>query len=98
MAGVELPIRAIRAQLASSIDLVVQQTRFGDGSRRITQITEVCGVDSSGEVLCRDIFGFYRGDNTADGQICGEFASTGFLPSFIDEFVAAGFADHGDSL
>ncbi len=89
MAGVELPIRAIREQVSSAIDLIVQQARFKDGSRHITHITEVVGME--GEVITlQDLFLF---DHSAGfdetGRSLGSLKSTGLRPKFLDKLAAA---------
>jgi len=98
MSGVELPSRAIREQIAASIDVVVQQTRFADGSRRITAISEVVGMDPDDEIELRDIFEFKRLGTGPGGEVLGEFRATGYLPSFLDEFIALGLIDDGEFL
>jgi len=85
MAGMDLPVRAIREQVASAVDLVVHQTRFKDGSRRITHITEVERME--GDVITlQDIFVF---DNTAgfdaEGRTLGRLRSTGLRPKFLEK-------------
>ena len=85
MAGMELPIRAIREQVASAVDLIVHQTRFKDGTRRITHITEVERME--GDVITlQDIFVF---DNTmgfdAEGRTLGRLRSTGLRPKFLEK-------------
>lgn len=98
MAGLDLPVRAIRQQIASSVHLIVQQTRFSDGSRRVTRLSEVTGLSDEGDVELRDIFEFKVKGTTADGRINGEFLPTGYLPSFIDQFIARGLVGDGDYL
>ena len=95
MAGLELPVQAIRRQIASSIHLVVQQARLSDGSRRVTSVAEVVGLGDDGEVALREIFAFKVGKRDSQGRIEGTFTATGYLPSFLDEFLAHGFADAG---
>ncbi len=90
MAGMDLPIRAIREQLASALDLIVQQTRFKDGSRRITHITEVIGME--GDIITlQDIFVY---DPTAgpdeNGRPTGVLKSTGIRPQFLDKLRESG--------
>jgi pilus assembly protein CpaF len=86
MAGLELPVSAIRQQIAASVHLIVQQSRFGDGSRRITSISEVTHIDDHGVVRLNDIFSFERsGAPDHDGRIKGNFRATGYLPSFAAE-------------
>jgi pilus assembly protein CpaF len=98
MAGLDLPVRAIRAQIAGSVHLLVQQSRFSDGSRRVTAIVEVVGVDEHGEIELREIFGFRRTGTGTDGKVIGEFGAHGYLPSFVDEFIAAGIVGDGEYL
>ena len=88
MAGLDLPIRAIRQQIASSVHVILQQSRFSDGSRRITSIAEVVGIDDDGEVELREIFGFKAVRAGLGGKVEGEFSATGYLPSFLDQFIA----------
>src|SRR5438552_6567481 len=83
MAGIELPSRAIREQIARSIHLIVQQTRLPDGSRRVTSITEVCGLNRHGDFDTRNIYEFVRHGTGSDGRVIGEYAATGYLPSFL---------------
>jgi pilus assembly protein CpaF len=90
MGGVELPARAIREQLAASIHLIVQQARLSDGSRRITNISELGGLDPRGDVVLRPIFEFRRSGTGPEGQVLGRFAASGYLPSFLGDFVKLG--------
>jgi len=84
MSGMELPVRAIREQIASAVDLIIQQSRLRDGSRRVTHLTEVQGME--GEIITlQDIFLFRSRGYDADGKVRGEFAATGFIPRFIEE-------------
>lgn len=97
MAGVDLPSRAIREQIASSIHIIVQQTRFADGSRRISAITEVTGLnEDNGEIEVRHIFQFVRTGTGPDGKVLGEFRASGYLPSFLDEFIVMGLVKQGE--
>jgi septum site-determining protein MinD len=82
MAGLELPSRAIRDQIASAVNLVVQQTRMQDGSRRITYVTEVSGQEG-GQFITRDIFRFEQTGLSADGKVLGQFKPTGHVPAFV---------------
>ncbi len=95
MAGLDLPVQAIRRQIASSIHLIVQQTRFSDGSRRVSSIGEVVGLDLDGEVALREIFQFRARRMSESGNVEGEFLASGYLPSFLDEFVARGLTTDG---
>jgi pilus assembly protein CpaF len=98
MAGLDLPSRAIREQIAQSIDLVLQQTRFSDGSRRITSIAEVIGLDHEGEVEIAEIFAFHRTGTGPNGEVLGEYRASGYLPTFLEEFIAQGLITAGDFL
>ena len=98
MAGLDLPARAIREQLCASIDLIVQIARFSDGSRRIVSITELIRLDEDGQPELRDIFVFERTGTSREGRVEGRFAATGYLPSYLDEFIKRGLVDDGDYL
>lgn len=88
MAGMELPVRAIREQIASAIDLVVHQERMKDGTRKITNITEVSGME--GDVITMtDIFVFDQ-SGYEEGKIIGRLRPTGLRPKFIDKIEASG--------
>ena len=84
MSGMELPVQAIREQIASAVNMIVQQTRFSDGSRRITSICEVTGIES-GTVQLAEIFRFKRTGMTPEGKIQGHFEATGLIPEFYEE-------------
>jgi len=89
MAGMDLPVRAIREQVASAVDLIVHQTRFKDGSRRITHITEVERME--GEVITlQDIFAFDTAAGfDADGRVLGHLRPTGLRPKVLDKMTYA---------
>ncbi len=90
MGAVTLPERAIRAQIASAIDLIVQVSRMSDGSRRVTHITEITGM--SGDIVSlQDIFVFERQGLGLNGKVNGRFSATGIVPKFADKLAAAGF-------
>ncbi|MGX5173450.1 ATPase, T2SS/T4P/T4SS family [Aliikangiella sp. IMCC44653] len=84
MSGMDLPVQAIREQIASAVNLIVQQTRFSDGSRRITSICEVTGIES-GIVQLAEIFRFKRKGIDAKGKVLGDFEATGLIPEFYNE-------------
>jgi pilus assembly protein CpaF len=81
MAGVDLPVRAIREQIASAVDLIVHQSRMKDGSRRIVAITEVQGMEGDVIVL-QDIFSFEQ-TGVENGKIVGRIKPTGIRPKFV---------------
>lgn len=85
MSGMELPLRAIRDQIASALDLIVYQSRMRDGSRRITYITEVQHCE--GDVITlQDLFRFQTEGFDAEGKIKGHFEATGLRPEFLEKF------------
>ncbi len=90
MAGVELPIRAIREQVASAVDLIVHQARFKDGTRRVTHVTEVVGME--GDVITlQDLFVFdHQMGRDDSGRTLGTLKSTGLRPKFLEKLEAAG--------
>ncbi len=85
MAGMELPLRAIRSQISSAIDLIIQQSRIRDGSRKITYITEVQGMEGDTIVL-QDLFRYQQEYIDDRGQSVGHYESTGLHPQFLDKF------------
>lgn len=91
MAGMELPVRAIREQISSAIDVIVQQSRLRDGSRRITHITEVLGMEGDVIVL-QDIFRFEQTGVDKQGKVQGYFRATGIRPHFMEKLLVAGQA------
>jgi enamine deaminase RidA (YjgF/YER057c/UK114 family) len=88
MTGYELPLRAIREQIASAVDLVVHTARLKDGTRKIVNITEVYGIEDE-EILTQDIFVFEQ-TGVNDGKIEGKLVPTGIRPTFMDQFKKAG--------
>jgi pilus assembly protein CpaF len=90
MAGVELPSRAIREQIAGSIHLVVQQSRFADGTRKVSAISEVVGLDADLNFEIVPIFQFVRTGTGPKGEVFGAFRATGYLPTFLYEFIVKG--------
>jgi pilus assembly protein CpaF len=89
MAGMDLPVRAIRDQVASAINIIIQQARFADGSRKITAITEVSGME--GEVITlQDIFYYKQEGFDSEGHVLGRFVATGFVPRFYDDLQRRG--------
>jgi len=90
MAGMDLPISVIREQVASAIDLIVQQSRLSDGSRKITSITEVAGMEGQ-TIVMTDIFKFEKTGITPDGKVIGELKPTGIRPFFTPRLEQNGF-------
>jgi pilus assembly protein CpaF len=89
MAGMDLPLKVVRQQIASAIDLIVQQTRLKDGSRKVTAITELAGMEGDTVVLT-DIFKFEQTGVTTDGKVMGDLKPTGIRPLFSPRLEAAG--------
>jgi pilus assembly protein CpaF len=88
MAGVDLPVRAIREQIASAVDLIVHQARLKDGSRRITNITEVQGMEGD-VIVMQDVFVFEQ-TGVIEGKIQGRLKPTGIRPKFVEKFEVMG--------
>lgn len=89
MAGLDLPLAAIRAQIASALNVIVQQARMLDGTRKIIRITEVVGMES-GVVTTQDLFFFNQTGVIEDGKVAGEFLGTGIRPASSDRLRANG--------
>ena len=90
MSGIEMPIKAVRAQIASAVNLIVQASRLQDGSRRMVSITELTGME--GEVISmQEIFRYERLGLASDGKIIGRFTATGVRSNFADRFKQWGF-------
>ncbi|MDD4872143.1 MAG: ATPase, T2SS/T4P/T4SS family, partial [Kiritimatiellae bacterium] len=91
MSGMELPVRAIREQVASAIDVIVHESRFSDGTRKITKMTEVVGLEGE-QITMQDIFEFKQTGVSSDGKVIGHFHPTGAVPTFIEEIGARGLS------
>jgi enamine deaminase RidA (YjgF/YER057c/UK114 family) len=89
MTGYDLPLRAIREQIASAVDVLVHTARLKDGSRKVTNITEVYGIEDD-EILTQDIFTFVQTGVNEQGKIVGEPKATGIRPTFMGQFTRAG--------
>jgi pilus assembly protein CpaF len=93
MAGMDLPLGVIRRQIASAINIIVQQARLKDGSRKVVQITEIQGMEGD-SVVMQDLFVYWQEGQNSGGYSHtggGKLTSTGFRPKFIDRFEEAGF-------
>ncbi len=89
MAGLELPIRALRSQFASAVDLIIQASRLQGGPRKVTSVSEVMGMEGD-TIIMQEIFGFRKIGVDAEGRAHGEFVSTGVRPSFMDRLEQSG--------
>ena len=85
MSGLELPVRAIREQISSAIDLIIQQSRIRDGSRKITYVTEVQHMEDN-TITTQDIFRYEQTGFDESGKAIGHFVPTGLQPGFLDKF------------
>ncbi len=90
MSGMDLPLRVIREQVASAIDLIIQQSRLRDGSRKVTYVTEVAGMEGD-KIIMTDIFKFEQTGVSPEGKVVGEMKPTGIRPMFSPRLEAAGF-------
>jgi pilus assembly protein CpaF len=90
MAGFELPVVAIRKQIAAAIDLIIYLTRFPDGTRKVTQIAEVNGMESD-VITLTDLFIFQQTGTDSEGRPLGQFRATGLRPMFTPKLEAAGY-------
>lgn len=91
MAGMDLPLRAIREQIAAAVNLIVQQARLRDGSRKIIQISEVVGMEGD-QIVLQDLFEFHETGRDAEGHVLGAHRSTGIVPRFIESLRNQGIA------
>ena len=89
MSGMELPVAAIRGQIQSGVNLIIQQTRFPCGSRKITSISEVSGMEG-GTVQLGEIYRFQQDGFDADGKVRGRFMATGLIPMFLERLQERG--------
>jgi len=89
MANLNLPEKAIRKQIASAVTLVLQVARFNDGTRRLTHITEITGMEDD-VVSMQDVFLFEKQGVASDGRILGTFTATGIRPKFAEKLLASG--------
>lgn len=96
MSGMDLPTRAIREQIANSVDVIVQQTRFSDGSRRVKFISEVVGLDDDGFAHIEDIYRYKQTGMDEKNKVQGYHMATGYLPSFLYDFIILGMASRDD--
>jgi pilus assembly protein CpaF len=89
MSGMELPSRAIREQIASAVDVIIHESRMSDGSRKVTSITEVLGLEGN-QIVMQEIFAFKQTGIDENGKIIGEMKPTGSVPTWIDQLKSRG--------
>jgi len=90
MSDVRVPTSALRVMVKDAIDVIVQVSRFNDGSRKVTHVSEVERRDRSGDFVVRDLWRFQRTGNEADGKIAGAHVATGLLPTFKEQLDVEG--------
>lgn len=95
MSGMELPIKAIREQVSSALDIVIQQSRLKDGSRKVVNITEVVGMEGD-TITLQDLFVFRQEGVDPSGKITGRFVSTGIRPGFLEKLISNGILVRDD--
>jgi pilus assembly protein CpaF len=89
MASINLPERAVRQQIASAVNLIIQVTRLSDGTRKVTAVTEVTGMEND-TITTQDIFVFDRTGLRRDGKVCGKFRATGIRPRCTERLLSFG--------
>ena len=89
MAGMELPIKAMRQQIASAVDVIIQANRLQGGPRKVTTITEVCGMEQE-IIIMQDVFRYRQLGIDQNGRAFGQFEATGVRPTFVGRIEAAG--------
>src|SRR2546427_4476009 len=94
MANLNLPEKAVRRQIASAVTIVIQVSRFSDGTRRVTHLTEITGMEED-VVSMQDIFVFEKHGISPDGRVLGTFTATGIRPKFADKLTASGISVPG---
>jgi len=95
MSGMNLPLQALRQQIASAINIFVHQSRFADGSRRLTHITEITGMEGD-RVAMQDIFVFKQEGFDNSGRVKGHFVPTGVIPRFCENLQQRGISVNMD--
>jgi pilus assembly protein CpaF len=91
MANLNIPEKAVRQQIASAVSLVIQVSRLSDGTRRVTHLTEITGMDED-VVSMQDIFVFEKRGVGPNGRVLGSFSATGIRPKFAEKLKASGIA------
>ncbi len=95
MSGMDLPVRAIREQVASAVDLIIHESRYGDGTRKISKVTEVVGLEGD-RVTMQDIFEYVQTGIGEGGTVLGTFRPTGAVPTWMEELKAKGLTLESD--
>ncbi|HSV42977.1 MAG TPA: ATPase, T2SS/T4P/T4SS family [Candidatus Bathyarchaeia archaeon] len=90
LSGIELPVRAINEMISSAIDLIVHIARFSDGSRKITGVTEIAGLEKDFQLDLRDVFVFEQKGRSEEGAVLGDYVPTGYVPKIYHDLVTRG--------
>lgn len=90
MSGMDLPVRAIRQQIAAAIDLIIQTSRMSDGSRKVICVSDLTSIDENDNIFLQDIFVFKQKGIDKNRKVLGSFEPTGFIPTFIEELEIKG--------
>ena len=90
LSGIELPMRAINEMMSSAINVIVHMARFTDGSRKITGITEIAGIDSEHELILKDIFRFRQTGRDTTGKVIGVYENRNYVPKCAEEIITKG--------
>jgi pilus assembly protein CpaF len=90
MGGIEIPLRAIREMIASAIHMIVHTARLADGSRKVTQISELTGMTDEMHIGMQDLFRFKQTGINDQGKVDGYFGPTGNIPTFFDDILKRG--------
>jgi pilus assembly protein CpaF len=89
MSGFDIPVKAMRQQISGALDAIVHTARMTDGSRKVTGLSEVVGMEGD-TIMLQELFSFQREGKDADGRIVGRFVSTGIRPAFADRLKHSG--------
>jgi pilus assembly protein CpaF len=89
MAGMDLPERAIREQMSSAINIVIQLSRMSDGTRKVVRLSEISGMEGN-IIVMQDIFVYNKKGVAEDGRVIGDFIATGVRPKFADKLMVSG--------
>jgi pilus assembly protein CpaF len=89
MSGLNLPVRAMRQQIGSALDVLVHTARLGDGTRKVIAISEIVGMEGD-MIMLQELISYHKDGVDEDGHIVGRFLSTGMRPHFLDQLKASG--------
>ncbi len=89
MSGMDLPVRAIREQISSAVDMIIHISRSSDGTRKITKVTEIVGQEGD-QITMQDIFEYVQRGVDANGKVQGAYKATGSVPTFIEQVQSRG--------